>query len=163
MSLRMLFLSLMTAVLTVPASAQLQISGSYLLPVDDPALIPYADFDINVKWDSEVPGQRAFRYRLPRIVDGVANAIELREVSPSRFEGPKAVAECGDGARPVCHVKYRHLQVDPLLAEHLINVTFPNEFERNARVEIMRRFTNDPEPIGIVTTGARLPGDSEEP
>jgi hypothetical protein len=126
--------------------------SSYKIPVKDPELEPHAFHYIKIKWKSLEEGARVFDYSIPKELDGVGQDIELSEVTPGRFEGPKAGADCVDGESFNCSIKYHDLVVDEYAAELELDALYTDPEVRAGRGTVSIQFRRDPEPQGIMET-----------
>ena len=135
---------LLTLILSALAFASTEISAEYEVPV--PAeLAAYSRFKMEpVKVQNE-GGQVRVRYKLPLLLTGVENKIEMRGTYGTGgvllLEGGKGRAECsGFQVGQQCRVKYNDLQIDQARSEAELEKLGLSETDRAGVLQVIRHF-----------------------
>lgn len=125
--------------------------GIYSIPVEDPALEPYAEFPVKFRSDVYDSDPNLLEFPLPVELVGVPTTIRME-----KQEDPAAVTYVGDGAEGtcqrsgrwlVCRMSFTGLPFDPAAAEAAIDARF-GAGEAPLRKQVASVFRS--QPIGIL-------------
>lgn len=126
---------------------------AYEVPVDDPALAPYARFEMtatvkfqNNRWE--------FCYRLPWEVTSKSSAIPTiefvttKQLTPETYEvkGKHTTGTCTFGKKSSCHLFYSRMNLDAEVTKSDLAKIFSGE-ELTMRTKVAETFAFDPEGI----------------
>jgi hypothetical protein len=144
-----LLLALLVTSIGFARSVEIRQNAEYIVPIESADLQPYATHTFQIRRRQTDQGVRTMDYDLPVELTGVAQEIDLLEVSPNRFEGAHAVADCQELPEFNCKLTYRNLSVDAPNAESTLLQRY-NGAELAGRTAISRSFRGSGEPIGIL-------------
>jgi hypothetical protein len=142
-----LFLGLMLLTSTAFADAT---EVTYTVPVQDPALQPYATFETDSGQIERQGNQVTLTYQLPQELTGTQTSVTMIGVEvPGEvtmdLSGPQANATCTTSS---CTIRYKNLNLDESKTrDFLLNKDISRD-EFNGRMQVFRHFEGDP--IGIL-------------
>lgn len=129
----------------------------YVVPVDDPALEPYATYPMNnLMFARDDQGRAVLEYDLPvGLVGHDDESVRFRgrpsSQGPWEMKGNRGDMTCDVAATDLldCSVVYKNIEIDPAGVESfLTSLDLPAE-ALAARRDVAMRFMNDP--LGVVT------------
>lgn len=141
---------LLSLAFSVLALASTSITAEYEVPVP-PELVAYSRFELGTVKVSNEGGQVRIRYKLPLLLTGLENKIEMigsrDERGVLRLSGEYGSAEC-DGFQEgqQCRLVYQHLQVDLARSEAELDKLGLSEADRAALLQVIKRFQGADKP-----------------
>jgi hypothetical protein len=153
--------ALMMMALLVAGSVQAArpMRGTYEIPVQDPALEPYAKFPVKFKSEQYESDPNSLEFPLPEELVGTPTTIRMEKTDPATgtFVGEGAEGGCERSGRMlICRMAFSGLPFDPAASDALIDARF-GVAEAGFRKKVAEVFRS--QPIGILKY--RLRGRSD--
>jgi hypothetical protein len=123
---------------------------SYIAPVADPELRPYARFVIaSFSKTTDASGVTTISYELPLELTGVSAVVTFSGIDNATSDtvvlsGPNGSMTCTREVNPNCEVKFVNLQIDQNMLEPQIEAISKSPEEVSARLKVAKSFRLDP-------------------
>ena len=123
----------------------------YRVPVTDPALEPFATFQVDSETYGKAHNPGKFTFVLPAELTGDAREFTLaRDPNTPGLWMDQVTGHCRKTAKRLsCRVAFHDLKVDPALVASHLNAHGVDPAELKARLQVAAQFEH--EPIGVIT------------
>jgi hypothetical protein len=134
-------------------AALAQHSGSYTVPVSDPALKPFATFQTSHIRVSKNGNRLVVAYPLPAEIGGEAYPYEFKgtidQQGKAVLSNENGVMKCGPSQGAfACNVAFSKFNFDSVKTEKFLRQISRSQFEFDQRMRVAGEFSGDP--IGVL-------------